>query len=149
MTAQVLAPTAERPARAQPARPSWRVLVVLPVVLTALVGLALAGAVRDDVAINARTGHATAEVLAVTMTRTVVQFAAPDGRVYSPDEGVSYPSGLKVGQLVRVEYDTDDPDRVRVEGRTWVVGMLPASVAVVLLWALVLPVGWWLRRRPA
>lgn len=147
MTAQVLAPRAGRPTRARPSKPSPWTLLVVPGVLTALVVLALAGAARDDAAINARTGHATAEVLAVTMTRTVVQFAGPDGQVYSPDEGLSYPSGLMVGQLVRVEYDTAAPERVRVAGRTWLVGALPASLAVVVLWALALPVGWWLRPR--
>jgi hypothetical protein len=67
--------------------------------------------------------------------------------VYSPPEGLAYPSGLQVGQLVRVEYDTANPELVRVAGRTWVMGLLPAVVAVVLLWALVPPAGWWLRSR--
>ncbi|MGH4023854.1 MAG: DUF3592 domain-containing protein [Pseudonocardiaceae bacterium] len=147
MTAQVLAPAAGRPTRTGLSAPPWWTVYVLAGLLTVLVGLALAGAARDDAAIDARTGRGTAEVLAVTTTRTVVQFAAPDGQVYSPDEGLSYPSGLQTGQLVRVEYDLADPERVRVAGRTWVVGILPASVAVVVLWALALPVGWWLRQR--
>ena len=147
MTAQVLAPAAGQPTRAQLPTPPWWTVFALAGVLTALVVLALAGAARDDAAIDARLGRGTAEVLAVTTTRTVVQFAGPDGQVYSPDEGLSYPTGLQAGQLVRVEYDLADPERVRVAGRTWVVGILPASVAVVMLWALVLPVGWWLRQR--
>lgn len=147
MTTQVLAPTAGRPVRARLPTPPWWTVFVLAGVLTALVGLALAGAARDDAAIDARTGRGTAEVLAVTTARTLVQFAGPDGQVYSPEEGLSYPTGLQAGQLVRVEYDFADPDRVRVAGRSWVVGILPASVAVVLLWAVALPVGWSLRRR--
>jgi hypothetical protein len=122
-------------------------LLAVPVLVTFLVVLALAGAARDDAAIDAHTGYATAEVLAVTATRTVVQFTGPDGQVYSPVEGLAYPSGLQVGQLVRVEYDSEEPDQVRVEGRTWVTGVLPAAVTLVILWALVVPACWWLRSR--
>jgi hypothetical protein len=116
-------------------------------VLTGLVVLALAGAALDDAEVDARTGHATAQVLAVTPTRTLVQFATPDGRVYSPEEGLAYPSGLQVGQLVRVEYDSADPEQVRVAGRTWTTGVVPAVITLVVLWVLVAPVAWWLRRR--
>lgn len=125
---------------------SW-VLLAVAGVLTGLIVLALAGAVVDDAEIDARTGHATAQVLAVTSMRTLVRFAAPDGRVYSPDEGVAYPSGLQVGQLVRVEYDSADPEQVRVAGRTWVTGVVPAAITLVALWVLVVPATWWLRRR--
>ncbi|MGH3911641.1 MAG: DUF3592 domain-containing protein [Pseudonocardiaceae bacterium] len=147
VTAPVLAPPAGRPTRARLPKPRWWALLVVPGVLTALVVLALAGAARDDAAIDARTGRATAEVLAVTVTRTVVQFAGPDGQVYSPDEGLAYPSGLKVGQLVRVEYDIADPELVRVAGRSWVLGVAPAAVSVLVLWTLALPAAWWWRRR--
>ncbi len=125
---------------------SW-VLLAAAGVLTGLIVLAVAGAALDDAEIDARTGHATAQVLAVTSMRTLVQFAAPDGRVYTPDEGVAYPSGLRVGQLVRVEYDSADPEQVRVAGRTWVTGLVPASITLVALWVLVAPATWWLRRR--
>ncbi|MGH3882777.1 MAG: DUF3592 domain-containing protein [Pseudonocardiaceae bacterium] len=125
---------------------SW-VLLAAAGVLTGLIVLALAGAAVDDAEIDARTGHATAQVLAVTSMRTLVQFAVPDGQVYSPEEGVAYPSGLQVGQLVRVEYDRADPEQVRVAGRTWVTGVAPAAITLVTLWVLVAPVTWWLRRR--
>jgi hypothetical protein len=127
-------------------RVSW-VMLAAAGMLTGLVVLALAGAALDDAEIDARTGHATAQVLAVTSMRTLVQFAAPDGQVYSPEEGVAYPSGLQVGQLVRVEYDSADPDQVRVAGRTWVTGVVPAAITLVVLWVLVAPATWWLRRR--
>ncbi|MGH3835856.1 MAG: DUF3592 domain-containing protein [Pseudonocardiaceae bacterium] len=125
---------------------SW-VLLAVAGVLTGLIVLALGGAAIDDAEIDARTGYATAQVLAVTSMRTLVQFAVPDGQVYSPEEGVAYPSGLQVGQLVRVEYDRADPEQVRVAGRTWVTGVAPAAVTLVTLWALVVPATWWLRRR--
>ncbi|MGH3901267.1 MAG: DUF3592 domain-containing protein [Pseudonocardiaceae bacterium] len=125
---------------------AW-VLVAAAAVLTGLIMLTLAGAAFDDAQIDARTGYATAQVRAVTSMRTLVQFAAPDGQVYSPDQGVAYPSGLQVGQLVRVEYDSADPEQVRVAGRTWVTGVVPAAITVVVLWVLVAPAAWWLRRR--
>jgi hypothetical protein len=60
---------------------------------------------------------------------------------------VAYPSGLQVGQLVRVEYDRADPDQVRVAGRAWVQGVAPAAVALAALWLVVIAATWWLRRR--
>ena len=57
MTAQVLAPTAGQPARVRLPAPPWWTVFVLAGVLTALVVLALAGAARDDAAIDARTGR--------------------------------------------------------------------------------------------
>jgi hypothetical protein len=130
--------------------PVWWVLLAAVGLLTGLITLALAGAALDDAEIDARTGHATAQVLAVTSMRTLVQFAAPDGKVYRPEEGLAYPSGLQVGQLVRVEYDSADPRQFRVAGRTWVVGVAPALVTLVALGVLVGVLGttatWWSRR---
>ncbi|MDQ3764642.1 MAG: DUF3592 domain-containing protein [Actinomycetota bacterium] len=149
MTALVTGPAGE-PLRHTPGR--WRkpaswVLLAAVGMLTGLIPLALAAAALDDAKIDARTGHATAQVLAVTSMRTLVQFAVPDGTVYRPDEGVAYPSGLQQGQLVRVEYDSADPEYVRVAGRTWVVGVAPALITLVALWLLAAPAIWWLRRR--
>jgi hypothetical protein len=125
----------------------WWAPLTAAALLTALTMLALFGAALDDAGIEVRTGHATAQVLAVTSMRTLVQFAVPEGKVYRPDEGVAYPSGLQVGQLVRVEYDRADPDQVRVAGRSWVQGVAPAAVALAALWFVVIPSTWWLRRR--
>ncbi|MGH4011363.1 MAG: DUF3592 domain-containing protein [Pseudonocardiaceae bacterium] len=144
MTAAVAGARPRDPGRLR-RQASWVLLAAG--VLTGLIVLALAGAALDDAEIDARTGHATARVLEVTSMRTLVQFAVPDGRVYSPKEGVAYPSGLQVGQLVRVEYDRVDPEQVRVAGRTWATGVVPAVITLVVLWALVAPLTWWLRRR--
>jgi hypothetical protein len=131
-------------------RPVWWVLPAAAALLTGLITLALAGAALDDAAIDARTGHATARVLAVTSIRTLVQFTTPDGKIYGPDAGLAYPSGLQVGQLVRVEYDSSDPTgHLRVAGRTWVQGVAPALIILMVLWVLVAPASWWLRRRQA
>jgi Protein of unknown function (DUF3592) len=125
----------------------WWVLPAAAVLLTGLITLALAGAALDDAKINSRTGHGTAQVLVVTTMRTLVQFAGPDGKVYRPDDGLAYPAGLRVGQLVRVEYDSAHPDRVRVAGRTWREGVRPATLTLIALWVIVAPATWWLRRR--
>lgn len=128
--------------------PLWWVLPAAAALLTGLITLALAGAALDDADIDAHTGEATARVLAVTSIRTLVQFATPAGKVYRPDAGLAYPPGLQVGQLVRIEYDTSDPTaRLRVAGRTWVQGVVPASITLVALWGVVAPASWWLRRR--
>lgn len=121
-------------------------LLVATALLTALSGAALTAAWLDDRAIDARTGRATGKVVTDSATRTLVRFTTPEGAVYIPERGVFYPGGLETGQLVRVEYDTADPRLVRVQGRSALVGMVPALLAVGLLWALVLPAVWWLRR---
>jgi hypothetical protein len=147
MTALVTVADLPRQADAPRRRPVWWAPLAVAGLLTALITMALVGAALDDAGIEARTGHATAQVLAVTSMRTLVQFAVPEGKVYRPDEGVAYPSGLQVGQLVRVEYDRADPDQVRVAGRAWVQGVAPAGVALGALWLVVIPATWWLRRR--
>ena len=121
--------------------------MVLAGLATALVVLSLAGAARDDAAIDASTGRTTAEVLSTSSSRTVVRFATPDGEVYIPEQGVAYPSGLAVGQLVRVEYATANPDLVRVAGRSWVVGLRAGVLVIALVWTLAAPLAWWLRPR--
>ncbi|HYZ37991.1 MAG TPA: DUF3592 domain-containing protein [Pseudonocardiaceae bacterium] len=149
MTALATAPVSgiTRPAARRRRRGLWWVPLAAAGVLTALITMAVAGAALDDARIGARTGHATAQVLVVTPMRTLVQFAVPTGKVYRPDEGVAYPSELQVGQLVRVEYDRADPDRVRVAGRSWVLGVTPAVLTVAAVWSLLGPATWWLRRR--
>src|SRR4051812_25022695 len=149
MTVLATAPVGEvtPPLAGRQRRRVWWVPLAAAGVLTALITTALAGAALDDAGIDARTGHATAQVLVVTPMRTLVQFAVPNGKVYRPDEGVAYPSKLQVGQLVRVEYDRADPDQVRVAGRTWVRGLPPAVITVAALWSVLGPATWWLRRR--
>ncbi|MFZ0121595.1 MAG: DUF3592 domain-containing protein [Pseudonocardiaceae bacterium] len=150
MTALVTGPVtgSARLTRSRWRWPVWWVLPAAAALLTGLITLALVGAALDDAEIDARTGHATAQVLAVTSIRTLVQFATPDGKVYRPDAGLAYPSGLQPGQLVRVEYDRSDPPaHLRVAGRTWVQGVAPASIILIVLWTIVTPASWWLRRR--
>lgn len=127
-------------------RNAHRTVSTLAGLFTVLVILSVAAAARDDAAIDTRTGEATADVLSTAGPRAVVRFATPDGEVHIPQQGVAYPSDLAAGELVRVEYAVEDPDRVRVAGRTWVVGLLPAALVVVASWLVAGPLAWWLRR---
>jgi len=121
---------------------------VVGAVVTLIAVLLLLACWRDDRAIDERTGRATAEVVSVAFNRTVVRFGTPDGKVYSPSQGVLYPEGLEAGQLVRVEYDTADPERTRIAGRNASLALLPISTFLLALWAVLGPSIWWLRRRP-
>ncbi|MGI9064294.1 MAG: DUF3592 domain-containing protein [Pseudonocardiaceae bacterium] len=129
-------------------RGAHRIVLAVAGLVTALVLLALAGAAADDAAVDADTGRTVAEVLSTAGPRTVVRFATPDGEVRTPEQGVAYPSGLVPGRLVRVEYAEDDPELVRVAGRSWVVGLAPALLVIGPTWLVAAPSVWWLRRRP-
>ncbi|WP_121012867.1 DUF3592 domain-containing protein [Saccharothrix australiensis] len=124
-----------------------RALLVLGSVVTLIGVILLAACLRDDLAIERRLGKATAEVVSVSYQRTVVRFATPDGAVHSPSQGVLYPEGLEPGQLVRIEYDTADPELARVAERTWTLAILPISTFLLAVWAVLLPLSWWVRRR--
>ncbi|WP_433266013.1 DUF3592 domain-containing protein [Actinosynnema sp. CS-041913] len=124
-----------------------RALLVLGAVVT-LIGVILLGAcLRDDLAIEQRMGRENAEVVSVSFQRTVVRFATPDGAVHSPAQGVLYPEGLEPGQWVRIEYDTADPEVARVAERTWTLAILPIGTFLLAVWAVLLPLVWWIRRR--
>ena len=124
-----------------------RSLLVLGSVVTLIGVILLAACWRDDLMIGERLGEATAEVVSVSFQRTVVRFATEDGAVHSPSQGVLYPDGLEPGQLVRIEYDTADPEVARVAGRTAVLALLPVGTFLLAVWAVLLPLAWWVRRR--
>ncbi|MCP2260419.1 hypothetical protein LX15_004133 [Streptoalloteichus tenebrarius] len=143
----------ERPAPRARTRRGWRrvtaaALVTVGTVLSALCVLLVIGCWLDDRAIERpEPGRATAEVVLVSFPRTVVRYTTPDGAVYSPSLGVLYPEGLQTGQLVRVEYDPAQPDKlVRVAGRDFRIALLPAGTTVLGIWLVVVPLVWWLRR---
>jgi hypothetical protein len=122
-------------------------LLAVPAVITFMCAMVLLGAWRDDLAIAARTGRTTAEVVSVDPGRTIIRFTTPDGAVRSPPAGVLYPRDLEPGQLIRIEYDTSNPDLARVAGRDVTVGLLPAGSTVLAAWLIFAPAGIWLRRR--
>ncbi|HZZ50026.1 MAG TPA: DUF3592 domain-containing protein [Pseudonocardia sp.] len=123
-------------------------ILVLAALLTVMGVLALVGAARDDAAIEAHSAVATAQVLpGSSFSRTLITFTTHTGDSVTPEHGVFYPRGLLPGQIVRVEYDTTHPDRVRVLGRSATIGYLPISLMLVGLWTVALPVAFVLRGR--
>jgi hypothetical protein len=131
-----------------PRRRVWLIAVVTAAVLiTAMSLLLIAGAWRDDHAIEANIGHTQAEVLYAGFDRTVVRFTTPDGASHSPPLGVLYPQDLQTGQRVLVDYDTTDPDDlVRVAGRDYRLTFLPFGMLVGITWVVAAGLTWWLRR---
>ncbi|MCS7484361.1 DUF3592 domain-containing protein [Umezawaea endophytica] len=123
-----------------------RALLVVGGVVTLVAALLMIAAWRDDQAIEANLGNATAEVVSVAFNRTVIRFGTPDGKVQSPSQGVLYPEGLEVGQLVRIEYDTTNTELARIWGRGASLAVLPISTFLLVVWALLLPAIWFTRR---
>ncbi|MBK1784167.1 DUF3592 domain-containing protein [Prauserella cavernicola] len=124
----------------------WVVLGVAGVI-TLLCATLVFGSLRGDRAIAANHGVATAQVDQVFFDRTIIRFETPDGVAHSPSNGVLYPDGLAAGQLVRIEYDTTNPDLAKVAGRTWLLTLLPTGMMVLITWAIAGPLLWWLRSR--
>lgn len=98
----------------------------------------------DDARIASDKAVATAEVTSVNTLRTYVRFRDERGNYHQPSVGLKYPTGLTVGQRVAVEYEGDNPENVKVQGRGWTLAIIPtlSSIAVVLviagaLWLLV------------
>ena len=131
--------------------PLQRRLIITVSILAALITvmgiLLVVGAFRDDQAIERHMGYANADVLSVTFDRTVVRFTSQDGTTHIPVDGALYPQGLQVGQLVRVEYDTTQPDAlVRIAGRNFTLAFLPVGTIICITWIIAVPLCWWLRR---
>jgi len=123
-------------------------ILVLAGLISLMGVLALVGAHRDDAEIRAHSAVATAEVLPGSdFSRTLIAFTTAKGETVSPERGVFYPRGLQPGQIVRVEYDSTHPERVRVLGRDASVGSLPIGLMLLVTWAIALPVGFSLRGR--
>ncbi|KAA5833718.1 DUF3592 domain-containing protein [Saccharopolyspora hirsuta] len=100
----------------------------------------------NDRTIEESKGEAVAEVVDTSLTRTAVRFNTDEGRVYIPPNGVLYPADLQTGQLVRVEFDSRNPDLVRVAGRNAMLSLLPVGSMLAVVWAVLLPLYWLFRR---
>lgn len=144
-------PTAPE-AAAQPPKLSTRrriaatTLLVVGLAISALALLVLYACWHDDRDITNHLGRTDADVLSVVFNRTAVRFVTPDGTVYIPPDGVLYPEGLTAGTRVRVEYDTLEPNMVRVAGRDFTLAFLPVGTTIAGTWIVVAPLLWWLRR---
>ncbi|ASO18154.1 hypothetical protein FHR81_002550 [Actinoalloteichus hoggarensis] len=117
-------------------------LLGLGVLVTLMSVLLVSGARVSDARIEADLGETTAEVLSVSLPRTLVRYNTPEGAVHSPQTGVLYPAGLSEQDLVRVEYDREEPDLVRVAGRDFTLTLLPVSLVLVSTWAVLLTTVW-------
>ncbi|MEU6641119.1 DUF3592 domain-containing protein [Saccharomonospora sp. NPDC046836] len=124
----------------------WAVLGVAGVITLLCVTLVFA-ALRNDRAISANLGATNAQVDQVFFDRTIIRFETPDGVAHSPANGVLYPGGLEAGQLIRIEYDTTNPELAKVAGRTWLLTLLPTGTTVLVTWLIAGPLLWWLRAR--
>jgi hypothetical protein len=122
------------------------VLLLLGLAISALALLVLYACWHDDRDITNHIGRADADVLSVVFNRTAVRFVTPDGTVYIPPNGVLYPEGLVAGDRVKIEYDTLEPNMVRVAGRSFTLAFLPVGTTIAVTWAVVTPLIWWLRR---
>ena len=114
----------------------WARIGVL--ILTGLVTLQslllVAGAWRDDIAIQRNMGVAEAEVLSAGPRRSTIEFVTPDRITYRPELGVLYPSELATGMRIHVEYDKRNPNLVRVQHRTAKLAIIPAGSLAVVGW---------------
>jgi len=133
----------------EPTRLRWvrRGVLTLAAIITFLGVVLVVAAWTEDISIDSNTGRVPAEVVSANYARTLVLFYTRDGAEHIPQTGVLYPSGLKVGDVVEVEYRKDNPELVRVAGRGAVVTLLPVGLTVLGVWAIAIPTVWWLRRR--
>ena len=112
-----------------------RVAVLIATGLVTLQSLLLvAGAWRDDLAINRNMGVAQAEVLSAGPRRSTIEFVTPERVTYRPELGVLYPSELSTGMRIYVEYNKNDPNLVRVQHRNAGLAIIPAGSIAVVGW---------------
>ncbi len=110
------------------------VVLILATAMTMASVLLIAGAWRNDLAIQSDMGVAAAEVLSAGPRRSTIEFVTPDRVTYRPELGVLYPSELDTGMRIYVEYDKTNPDLVRVQHRNASLAIIPAcSVALLSL----------------
>jgi hypothetical protein len=96
--------------------------------------LLVAGAWRDDLAIQHHMGVAQAEVLSAGPRRSTIEFVTPERVTYRPELGVLYPSELSTGMRIYVEYNKNDPNLVRVQHRNAGLAIIPAGSIAVVAW---------------
>ncbi len=109
-------------------------VLIIAALLTLQSLLLVAGAVRDDFAIQHNMGVAEAEVLDAGPRRSTIEFVTPDRTTYRPELGVLYPSELATGMRIYVEYDKRNPNLVRVQHRNARLAIIPAGSIAVVGW---------------
>lgn len=128
-------------------------MLILAGLMTLQSLLLVAGAWRNDKAIERDMGVALAEVLSAGPRRSTIEFVTPERVTYRPELGVLYPSELSPGMRIYVEYDKSNPDLVRVQGRNASLSIIPAGSIIVVVWTVtgtvLLGLAWLRRRVPA
>jgi len=109
-------------------------IVLVACLVTLQSALMVMGAWRDDRQIERHMGVAAAEVLSAGPRRSTIEFVTPDRVTYRPELGVLYPSELETGMRIYVEYDTNNPDLVRVRDRNASLAIIPAGSIAVVGW---------------
>lgn len=109
-------------------------VLVLACLVTLQSVLLVAGAWRNDIAIEHNMGVAQAEVLSAGPRRSTIEFVTPDRVTYRPELGVLYPSELSTGMRIYVEYNKRDPNLVRVQHRNAKLAIIPAGSIAVVAW---------------
>jgi hypothetical protein len=121
-----------------PARIALRLTRIAVLIIAGLVTLQsvllVAGAWRDDLAIQHNMGVAQAEVLSAGPRRSTIEFVTPERVTYRPELGVLYPSELATGMRIYVEYNKNDPNLVRVQHRNAALAIIPAGSIAVASW---------------
>lgn len=140
------APDALLPRVPRPRRIAARLVLVVGGVLATVTLALLIGMRINDRLIDDQLGTATATVLKVSALRTGIEFTDSRGLTVRPAAGVLYPGLLRVGQQFLVEYDTANPDLVRVAGRTAAVGNLVVALTLTGIVVVTGLVWFWLRR---
>ena len=125
-------------------------IVIAACLVTLQSALMVMGAWRNDRQIERHMGVAAAEVLSAGPRRSTIEFVTPDRVTYRPELGVLYPPELEAGMRIYVEYDTNNPDVVRVQHRDASLAIIPAGSIAVVAWlvavAALLGVAWLERR---
>jgi hypothetical protein len=109
-------------------------VLILAALVTLQSVLLVAGAWRNDLAIQRNMGVAEAEVLSAGPRRSTIEFVTPDRVTYRPELGVLYPSELATGMRIYVEYDKHNPNLVRVQHRNAKLAIIPAGSIAVVGW---------------
>lgn len=109
-------------------------IVVVACLVTLQSVLLVVGAWRNDRQITRHLGVAEATVLDAGDRRSTIEFVTPDRVTYRPELGVLYPSKLENGMRIYVEYDTNNPDLVRVQHRNAGLAIIPAGSIAVVGW---------------
>ncbi|MEE9244310.1 MAG: DUF3592 domain-containing protein [Mycobacterium sp.] len=125
-------------------------IVVVACLVTLQSLLLVLGSWRSDRQIERNLGVAQANVLDAGPRRSTIEFVTPDRVTYRPELGVLYPSELDTGMRIYVEYDTTDPDLVRVQGRNAALAIIPAGSITVIGWlvaGVALALTEWVERR--